>query len=445
MGEKLPLDVIPFRLPLTRDQFCTALADGRGRVLLHAQRQGATGFDDLILAACLHNQAYDAQCEGSRSAWLVEIMETAGVLEALAPRILQGWDDVDADDYWSQTQLCELAVAFARRGADAFRDRLYAAFRRREHGADLVAADQIVELDGADGLLFVAEHAGQWLLDDPEDWYDVPMAYFDHLHGEGAADRILCAAAEQNPAIRAYFDDELADRADASASGPRFDPQTWSADDVIAEIRGTDPAANRHRFRYRWWGRQASEPELCQVAQAMFAEQDSRRVYLYLYVFQYCGLPELDPRLLMLAESEAEEVRWAAIRVLANHADPTVRQLAVERLRAGRTGDSELRLLRHNYQPGDWNWLRGAVQLPDDRDDLHDVTMDLLDVFEAHEAPETGDALLAVYEHTPCSCCREQAVKALLGRTQLPDWVRDECRFDANEGIRQLVRGDADA
>jgi hypothetical protein len=41
---------------------------GPGRAILFAQANNLTPYHDLILHACLHNTAYDPQCEGSR-AW----------------------------------------------------------------------------------------------------------------------------------------------------------------------------------------------------------------------------------------------------------------------------------------------------------------------------------------------------------------------------------------
>jgi len=49
--------------------------------------------------------------------------------------------------------------------------------------------------------------------------------------------------------------------------------------------------------------------------------------------------------------------------------------------------------------------------------------------------------LLAMYERGPCSSCREKTVRRLIERGALTEELRLECSFDANDDIRDLVRG----
>ena len=43
------------------------------------------------------------------------------------------------------------------------------------------------------------------------------------------------------------------------------------------------------------------------------------------------------------------------------------------------------------------------------------------------------------YEESPCSACRKRTVALLIDLEILPDTLLDECHFDSNEEIRELV------
>jgi hypothetical protein len=68
---------------LTRKEFADALQKGLGRVYLHATQYGIDEVTELVLKACLHNQAYDPQSESSRGKWLFEIFKDTKYLQNL--------------------------------------------------------------------------------------------------------------------------------------------------------------------------------------------------------------------------------------------------------------------------------------------------------------------------------------------------------------------------
>ena len=62
-----------------------------------------------------------------------------------------------------------------------------------------------------------------------------------------------------------------------------------------------------------------------------------------------------------------------------------------------------------------------------------------MDVYEANPVVEAQRAVLFAYEETPCSNCRHRAVALLQAIQCLPAGIREECRFDANDAIREAV------
>jgi hypothetical protein len=419
---------------------------------MHAQQFGVTGLEGLVLEACKHNQAYDPQCEGDRAGWMAEIIDAAGVEEQIIPRALEGVRLATGDNrFWDLTQLCRLARIFAGRGREDARRALYGAFQKEQHSMDLIGGEEIVDLDGADGLIYLADMMGFWLSDQPDlSLDDSPVNWFDDRHGEGAGIRLLEACAYHNERVAAYLrhlqqpaEEEGRLRIDqwrptpdgADAHVCRM--QSYSAEDILHDIETTDPDHNR--FWFSGWGRHATEDQLRIIMARLFAEESPGRLFKYLRVFLLRPLPEFDDRLIQFAEHPDAEVRWTALRVLSNHEDPRVRELGIAKIRSGRTGEGELLLLRRNYRTGDHLLVANVLEVPEDRENLHDLVYNLRQVYEQNQVPEARQAMLFVYEHSPCSLCRCSAVEILLHTKQAPEWMIRECALDANEAVREAL------
>jgi hypothetical protein len=49
--------------------------------------------------------------------------------------------------------------------------------------------------------------------------------------------------------------------------------------------------------------------------------------------------------------------------------------------------------------------------------------------------------MLALYEHGPCSLCREAAIEILEDMDAVPAWLAAEARLDASPNIRKRFGG----
>jgi hypothetical protein len=203
-------------------------------------------------------------------------------------------------------------------------------------------------------------------------------------------------------------------RFDTVRESPYEAMRHWSGEEIIREIRETDPSKNGNRMLYMRWGDDASADQLKVVFEALCNEREQARVRLLLSVFQRRGFLEVNARALAFAESEDRDTRWSAYGCLSKHKHDDVRSLALRRVRAGRMTEGELSLLEENYRAGDWPTIRAALQLPEDSFDRHLMLQDLLDVCENNRLPETVEPLLIVYEHSPCSLCRKGAVRTFV-------------------------------
>lgn len=419
---------------------------------------GLGDFESALIEACLHDQAYDPQCEDDRADWVMEIVDASDAVDRITPIVLPQLD-APTDSYWDARHRCRIALALALRGNQDARQRLYSCLRRWPGCADMIGCNEIIALDGAEGLVHVAEFQGSILQEDPTFWADeYPLHAYDDRHGEGAAWHTLKKAAEHRPLIAAYLD-QLEAREKQRQAGEVVGPGYLTADrvtfnksahnDRIAKLRAI-PAAkiihdietdtSQRAYALPSWGMHAAEDDISAVFNAMMSQSEPGRLHKYLWVFSRRALPAFDARLLRFADDENADVRRVAYGALSNYAHPEVRSLALTRISAGRLLEGELRLLQMNYQPEDADLIEGALPVPADRYELHDMILDLVEIFRRHPGAEARGVMLFVCEHSPCSNCRLGAVEVLVGTGTLPDWMREEGRHDCVEKIRLLAK-----
>ena len=159
----------------------------------------------------------------------------------------------------------------------------------------------------------------------------------------------------------------------------------------------------------------------------MLQETRKEQFVRYLWGFSKREMPRLEPSVLKLAESEDTAIRDAAISALA-----------IKLMESGNLDGLEL--LQYNWREGDYPVIEALLFTPSDNTILHCATSNLIDIYDANESPETAALLLWVYENTPCSMCREMAVKRLVELNALPVKLKHECRYDCSEHTRTEVK-----
>jgi hypothetical protein len=100
-------------------------------------------------------------------------------------------------------------------------------------------------------------------------------------------------------------------------------------------------------------------------------------------------------------------------------------------------------MLARNWKPGDHEVALGWFVNEKDRAVRHRMGLDLRNLWDARPDPSAKPRmLLTIYEYGPCSECRYSAVSRLIELGALPDSIREECAYDADEDIRKLVSAD---
>jgi hypothetical protein len=414
-----------------------------------------------VLAACLHDQAYDPQCEASRAAWLLSMFDGSSEYPAFSCAIVDALEQ--ESNTWDSQQLCELAALMAKRGDRKARE----ALRRRAlqqaatAGSDpWVGAEQLLELDGVGAATELARRYGHRLKQDAES--NPPV--LDDLtqdrevlqHSEEVLQELAGADAEI-AAYLAYWRQDRADRArhqtDASTKTQEElrearRERTRMELPVEKILRDASEETGSFPGRYMRFGQVATPEELAVVLRKLEQEAADGVCLRLLWVFRRVALPYVPQEIWRLANSTNREVRSAALEALAQLCDQRVGELGRTRLRSHdftEDDSSVLDLFIRNYLPGDEDLIVAALQgLTPSAENAHSLGWSILDITENNTSASLLPLLDWAYEINPCSNCRLRTLKLLRGRGRIHQGIFEECLFDADEDVRNFaaeVRG----
>lgn len=450
----MPLVVAP-SFPLGAAEYARALRTGHGRAQLQVLRHGIGEDSRRLVDACLERLAFDPQTHGPRGEWLVDMVDRTGIVNDVVDAIAAA----PATDFWDADHQCSVLEAIARRELHPrARPLLLGMLSRVPGSSDVVGLEQVVTLDGIDGMLFVARKLGHWLGEDASFHADDhPIRLLADGLGEEAVVSALVAASQTDADIARYartvFDNpapasaylaiptqlttmsssEVAERQSARRDRIRAIP----ASEVIATAREEDSGPCHWFTSWGWFGEDGSREE---VFAALLDERSPVVAARLLRVFVRVGLPRFHPSLQRWAASTGE-VAWAAMKGLSKVSDPRVRAMAIARLSGPEPDPCAIQLLQGNFAHGDHKFVERALLSDEDEDRWHDTLGDVLEVFEAHQVPESRTSLTTVYEHSPCELCRARAAELLDRLGLLPAWIAEEALFDANDELHALAKG----
>lgn len=407
--------------------------------------------EDLMLAACLEDQCYDRQCEGSRAGWMYGLFKDTPayprMVEPILTALARSTDDNDGD------QLRELASLMAGdgdlRAAAALRSFVWA---QTFSAKCVLGAVAICALDGIAALIEMARRLGKVVQEDPDAWVDTLDRLIDDTLPLDAVLAELKRVAPGDEAVAAYLAKEEARIASEAAQDWREDDQdtreqrrrdAFMSENPVDAILAAASRKTGGRYKFMEFGRWAGTQDKLRVLGRLRAESDPQTCENLLWVFRRGALPHLDERVWALASHSVPDVRYAAVVALSGISDPRIRELGRERLSDpgfSRDHYEDIELFKHNYQPGDETLILAALQrLSVDGDDRHGLGSTAVDVCTSARSPALAGVAQWVYRTSPCAICRREAVTLLLEWGSLPASIAAECRYDALEDLRTLV------
>ncbi|MGC8540799.1 MAG: hypothetical protein ACP5QA_09245 [Phycisphaerae bacterium] len=416
-------------------EFRRVITNGLGRAALWVRNNSWRPHEEAIKHVCLHNTAYDAQCEGSRAEYIYEIVRRTDSLDHFSEIAVTGL--MASREFWDTSHLFRLNRLFAQAGFARSRDALYEKFEKGDAEERSIGAEEFIRLDGTNGVLFALGVAGGW--------FDRDAGYREDDYFLQEAQRILGPevilslrqAAQTNANIRRYLE-EVERTMQRRSKQSRTDYRSFTYPqmrDMILSVHGEVT-----RTWLFFWGKHATEDFIRMAASDLLNEQDDAILVAYLRIFSHRAFPLDNKRLIDLARSPNKEVAAAARRSLRLLRSEAIRELAVEIIRGGDHTEGSIPLLIKNYREGDHLLIESLLEAATNEEDFHWAARDSLDVFTANPQAPALRSLLDIYDKCRCSICRHGGVKILADRRILPSLIHEECRFDSYEDTREIAR-----
>lgn len=426
-------------LPLAKAAFAAALRTGHGRAIYHVENHGSNGLEEIIIEACLTCVSYDPQLEVDRAPWLFSIVDRAKLNAKVVQAIKALENTPPPENQRDSNQRSAILKELAASGSEDARCLLYSSLALFPGTASVLGAEEIIALDGVDGLIYVVRQMGQWLQADPDFWVDdYPIKQFDASTGTEGGLAALERKAAIDSDIASYLVGIREIHDSLSGSSTRFEPMLFDGNEVVAYVKKNP---REQCYWLRRWGPQATNDQCDIVFAALLASEESEHVKRLFRCFAKTGVPRFESRLLRWIDHADSQVQWAAVEALAPKTHRELRDVA-KRLIANGNVPNGVALLVNNFFEGDFSLCTKHLTQLDDADKTHHLVGELLNLCEAHPGQEALDCLLYVYEFSPCSTCRKRAVKALTDTSIAPAWVLAECAFDADPETRALARTD---
>lgn len=416
-----------YRLPLSQEELYGALYCGHGRAVQHLRAHGDAGLEEEFRDAFFFDYRYDPQLEESRAPWLCGMLAFVCEPKFYRDAVCRELRGMDSPLSWHAGQLCELAKQFAAEGDAGARAALEGALDRLG-----VGWEQLIDLDGAAALPRVY---AAWDRSDSGCWTIMDAA--SDVVGREASMAILEAEARRSEAAA-----RLLREVQTASEHARAPSKPLTLAEILLDIEaGRD-------LRCVSFGKFAAEEDREQIYQRLLREERPDQLNCLLRVFRNHQTPELHDRLFELATSSDKRVRTHARRALGQWQDERVHAFALELLAAQPVRGMEpsvLELFLRNFEPQDA--ARIEARLPRTSDDEHVeyvIAGNITKIAKAHEAPELTGCLLWAYEYSPAAFIRSWAVRELMRRDSLPEFLSQECLDDSYEETREMAGSGGD-
>jgi hypothetical protein len=372
---------------------------------------------------------YDVQCEPSRASWLLPLLESE-LEEEVITRITEAIPRTRRRQ--NLFQYCELLLLLARKGRKSARPALYSAFRIDRDGS-MIGDDEIIELDGAEGFVFVCEKLlAQVALENIDDIFGRIAYVYDMEYGQGEAEAIVRETLSLAPLLSHFEPEPVPD------STPWNDPQHskksvegLSATDILTLIDSTD--SQFYIKPVSLWSRSASEEQLEDLARALAHENSTHRLRHILSIFRRRPLPLFEAHsdaFLKLATQEDWHVKHRANTALSSVTHPKIRKLALAQLCSQNWLVGELLPLKSNFSPGDSTFFTQHLRVDRNTYNHHRLIFDLVEVCRANPWPEMLEVMQFIYQTSPCTNCRDKIYQVMSKASLIPGWIVSERPYD---------------
>lgn len=416
-------------------QFFNSLKRGTGEAYLILKDNPNIDFSDFIIKAATINFAYDQQCEGSRANYIYKFFKKSNKKDKIVNAVLTKLKS-EKKDYWSLDQMCDLAVLFFKSGYTEAKTALYNRFEKNTiEGYEFCGKRQLMEIDGINGILKVAEIVGKKIFEE-DDWEDSYLVdSFQKKHKDIAVYIELSKASKTNKFIDAYHKSILENKWTLSR---RTKLVKFTYEIVKEKID-----SNKFRVISMDRANNLSILEVEKLATELIAEKNKPKQELYLRFFSKRKFPfDYQPILKIANGRNPARTRLVeySVNALKHFSGNDIRELALTKLKTEKNPCDYLNLLVSNYKKDDCKLLTEIANRSDDYDFIHSIVFGFIEIYEANATKECKEPLETIYNKMNCGLHREDIVKIMLDNNVLSDKIFAELEFDSEDRVRKLYR-----
>jgi len=410
---------------MTEAEFVIATRKGQGRALL-AARNGEHRLNfHAMRRLMLRWPALDSWFESYRGWFTVELLRTTLFEEELTQLVIAHLKRIKGrslDRRHKEAVVLELA----KRGSAPAREAIYNGFNP---ASDFRFADEIIELDGLAGLDWLITHSAEYLVTDNARRFHMWIEDLSEVCSKEGISEWLALESTTRPEVARFA--KLAASAKArpkpSAGAP---PKMISYQELR---RGHSPSISVRSTVLRWVS-DAGDEGYREAWLALAIEEDPE--WLRALALRVRGMPkycDIDRIIELAGKWKAERNPFAL--ALENVVDPRVRRLGFDLIAEGWVMDG-VNTVVASGRAEDAPDILAAVQELTGAEEIHSACLDLLRLADRFDA---RDALLWVYEATPCSECREFAVRKLIEKGPASKQLLSECLLDCVAETREMA------
>jgi hypothetical protein len=416
-----------------KNQFLDSLKRGTGEAYLIGKENPAIDFSNYIIKGALRNYAYDGQSEPSRAQYIFDLISLLEKKEKIRRAILKGLA-TEQEHTWSLTHLFDLVKLFARQGDQEAKQAIYGRFLNHPiEGSDWVGYEEILELDGLQGLFYIAERFGKVIEQNPEDWQT--SSIIDHFQNDNPKIKVkeeLENVAKINKHIRLYLDNIK--RTERNWEKNKRNSEQFK--DLVDEVLNSKPYLSYRRTK------KLNDIELKTIAEKLINERDSSKIEKLLYVFTHHRFPLDNEFILKLAKQRPTSkirVNEFAIYALKFLKSENIRDFALDKISKTNKPDTFIKIFVSNFEEEDSKLLTEIARKTKNEHKIESLARSYVEIFEANKTKECNEPLETLYHKMNCGICRNAIIELLIENDVLTDELKKEIKYDSYLETRELV------
>ena len=419
-----------------KQRFKSAIRRGTGEAYLIARENPKIDFSKYILNAAANDLSYHPQVEPSHANYIAELVYVSNKKDELVKDILKLLTEGESEGY-GLDQLFNISSIFAKEGNIEARKAIYQRFDKEithDSVEFLRGEGEILEIDGLDGLKYIAETKGRIIANNSEVWEDSWTV--DSFQEENPLFNVykeLEKAAEGNKYIQIYLDAIKKHKFKRGKNKKSKHDYNFVKEKIDSlKIFGPYIAEN------------LTNKELKKLADDFLKETNRLKQEKYLRVFSIVKFPSdnYQPILKIAKGTNSRKDRLVeyAVKALKHFSGDDIREFAIEKLSKTNKHDDYLMLLVSNYREGDSKLLKSIAEKYKNEKMIHSLVWSYVEIYRANQTKECQEPLEAIYDKLNCGLHRRDIVEIMIDSNALPSKIRQEIRYDSSKKIRKLSK-----